>query len=344
MKKTKSILYVLIFCSLIAIMQSFAQPIPVILDTDIGTDMDDVWALALILCSPELDLKLIVTDSHDTVEKAKIVAKFLQLFHREDIPIGIGKKMDKMTDMFSAWAKDFQIKKYSGVIHEDGVQKMIDTIMQSPQKITILVTAPCPSIEEALKREPQITQKAKVIAMGGSISIGYDEMPTPDAEYNIRTCISAAQAMFKANWDLSITPLDITDSISIRGSEFQDLLRFADQKPNEITINPMMDAYRQWTLITHSRVDPEIRTTTLYDTAPVVLAIQPSFFEMEDISLKVDNRGYTVIDPKAKKVHVASHWKKRPDNEDPVSTFSEFLVKRYLKGIIKKPNSLETHN
>jgi inosine-uridine nucleoside N-ribohydrolase len=37
--------------------------IPVILDTDIGGDIDDAWALALILKSPELDLKMLVTDT-----------------------------------------------------------------------------------------------------------------------------------------------------------------------------------------------------------------------------------------------------------------------------------------
>ena len=39
-----------------------AQPIPVIFDTDIGGDIDDTWALAYLLRSPELDLKLLVTD------------------------------------------------------------------------------------------------------------------------------------------------------------------------------------------------------------------------------------------------------------------------------------------
>ncbi len=37
--------------------------IPVILDTDIGDDIDDTWALGLLLKSPELDLKLAVGDN-----------------------------------------------------------------------------------------------------------------------------------------------------------------------------------------------------------------------------------------------------------------------------------------
>ena len=39
-----------------------AGNIPVIFDTDIGDDIDDTWALGLLLKSPELDLKLVVGD------------------------------------------------------------------------------------------------------------------------------------------------------------------------------------------------------------------------------------------------------------------------------------------
>jgi hypothetical protein len=47
---------------------SGAARIPVILDTDIGTDIDDTWALAMLLKSPELDAKLVVSDSGDTAQ------------------------------------------------------------------------------------------------------------------------------------------------------------------------------------------------------------------------------------------------------------------------------------
>ncbi len=42
------------------------MPVPVILDTDIGLDVDDVWALAFMLKCPEIDVKLITTNTGDT--------------------------------------------------------------------------------------------------------------------------------------------------------------------------------------------------------------------------------------------------------------------------------------
>lgn len=64
--------------------------IPVILDTDIGTDIDDTWALAMLLNCPELEPRLINTVSGDTPYRAHLTAKFLQAAGRTDIPIGIG--------------------------------------------------------------------------------------------------------------------------------------------------------------------------------------------------------------------------------------------------------------
>ena len=42
------------------------MPLPVILDTDIGGDIDDTWALAMLLRSPELDLRVGTTCTGDT--------------------------------------------------------------------------------------------------------------------------------------------------------------------------------------------------------------------------------------------------------------------------------------
>ena len=48
--------------------------IPVIFDTDIGDDIDDTWALVMLLKSPNLDVRLITTDYGNTVYRAKIVS------------------------------------------------------------------------------------------------------------------------------------------------------------------------------------------------------------------------------------------------------------------------------
>jgi len=68
--------------------------IPVILDTDIGGDIDDTWALAMLLRSPEVEVKLVVTDTADTVYRARVAAKLLQAAGHAEIPVGIGLRFD----------------------------------------------------------------------------------------------------------------------------------------------------------------------------------------------------------------------------------------------------------
>ena len=63
---------------------------PVILDTDIGSYIDDTWALLYFLNSPELDLQLIVTATAKTSYKAKVAAKYLEVSQRGDVVAGIG--------------------------------------------------------------------------------------------------------------------------------------------------------------------------------------------------------------------------------------------------------------
>src|SRR5262245_26985702 len=80
--------------------------IPVILDTDIGDDIDDTWALVLALKSPDLDLKLVVTDYGNTEQRARLVARVLELAGRTDIPIGIGSKENDEPGPQAEWVKD----------------------------------------------------------------------------------------------------------------------------------------------------------------------------------------------------------------------------------------------
>ena len=66
------------------------MPTPVILDTDVGTDIDDSWAIVQLLKSPGLDCRALVTAHGDTEARARIAAKLLEAAGRSDIPVGIG--------------------------------------------------------------------------------------------------------------------------------------------------------------------------------------------------------------------------------------------------------------
>ena len=87
-------------------------PISVILDTDIGDDIDDTWALVLLLKSSEVDLRLVTTDHGNTLYRAKVVAKLLEVAGRTDVPVGIGIRQGDGEGGQAPWVKDYDLAKY----------------------------------------------------------------------------------------------------------------------------------------------------------------------------------------------------------------------------------------
>src|SRR5437016_4912056 len=61
-----------------------------ILDTDIGSDIDDAFALALILASPELELRGVTTVGADTRTRALLLCRFLTMTGRRHTPVAAG--------------------------------------------------------------------------------------------------------------------------------------------------------------------------------------------------------------------------------------------------------------
>lgn len=64
--------------------------LPVVIDTDIGSDPDDALALLLALASPELDLRGVTVVSGDVALRGRIAARLLGMAGRPDIPVILG--------------------------------------------------------------------------------------------------------------------------------------------------------------------------------------------------------------------------------------------------------------
>ncbi len=310
-----------------------AETKPVILDTDICDDIDDTWALALLLKSPELDCKLVVTAVGDTQAKARVVAKFLDKAGRADIPVGIGVKQSDGPHRQMAWVQGYDLASYPGKIHKDGVQALIDTIMDSPTRITLIALGPLPNIAEALRREPRIAEKVDFVGMHGSVFIGYGGKDTPDAEYNIKQDVEAAKKAFTASWPMTITPLDTCGLVEVNGPEYQTVL-----KSDSVIVTNLLENYRQWfkdglrdrkdlsEADLAREVDKKLNhsSTTLFDTVAVYLAVNRDLVEMKEVPLRVTDDGFTRVEDGAKMVNCAVKWK-------DLDGYETWLVERLTK-------------
>ncbi len=310
-----------------------AAPKPVILDTDICDDIDDTWAIAVLLQSPELDCKLITTAVRDTEAKARVVAKFLDRVGRTEIPVGIGIKQPGDSWRQTGWAKDYSLSSYPGRVCQDGVQAIIDTIMNAPDRVTLIATGPLPNIAEALRREPRIAEKADFVGMHGSVYVGYSGKSKPDAEYNVAQDAKAAQKVFTAAWPMTITPLDTCGLVALDGDKYQKVL----QRNSAITRN-LLENYRVWFkdgLRDRKDLDEAGRdratdeklkksSTILFDTVAIYLAIRTDLAQMKLLPIRITDDGFTRVEEGAKMVNCAVKW-------NDLDGYESWLVERLTK-------------
>jgi inosine-uridine nucleoside N-ribohydrolase len=214
-------------------------PRPVIFDTDIGTDIDDAYALAALIQRPELELLGVTTVSSDAVARARLAAKLLQVAGGKwaGIPVyaGISTATQYMKQV--EWADGFT----SPSVHGDGgVEFMRRQINARPHEITLIAVGELTNIAALLNSEPGIGKKIRAIAlMGGAVYRGYATGSKPEPEWNIKSNAAAAQTVFNCGVPLLVAPLDSTADLKLtpelrvkifaRGTPFNDALASLDQ-------------------------------------------------------------------------------------------------------------------
>jgi len=301
-----------------------AEKIPVIYDSDTGDDIDDTWALVMLLKSPQFDLKLVSTDCHKARSRAKIQAKILTVAGRTDVPIALGPGPDGSTRQ-DAWTEDFDLDKYPGTVHKDGVQAIIDTIRSSKRPITVIAVGPLQTLSAALEKDPGIASEARFVGMHGSVRKGYGGRSTPSAEYNVRRDARAAQRVLSAPWrEIMITPLDTCGIVNLGGQRFQKL-----KESDDPLAQALLENYRIWAK--KSSLDQLHRSSTLYDTVAVYLGYPgpKELAKLEKLPIKVTDDGFTRIDPSGRRMQVATEWK-------DLEGYRDLLVEVLLSPAVKR--------
>jgi purine nucleosidase len=212
---------------------------PVIFDTDIGTDIDDAYALAALIQRPELELLGVTTVSSDAVARARLAAKLLQVAGGKWVAVPVYAGISTATQYMKQveWADGFT----SPSLHNDGgVDFMRRQINARPGEITLIAVGELTNVAALLNSEPGIGKKIRAIAlMGGAVYRGYAPGSKPEPEWNIKSNAAAAQAVFSSGVPLLVAPLDSTADLKltpelrvrifVRGTPFYDALASLDQ-------------------------------------------------------------------------------------------------------------------
>lgn len=284
------------------------KKIPVIIDTDIGNDIDDTWALCFALLRDELDIRLVTTVLGDPIYSAKIIAKMNECCSKGNIDIGLGRSGRKTDKFQSEWVEDFDLNSYKGNIYEDGVAKMIDVINKSNETVTILAMGPCTNLAEAVKRDPAIADKVKIIAVFGGLFRGYfDKKPCP--EYNVYEDVDAARKLISCYKNVLISPIDTFFDVVIDGERYK---RIEQCRKNSTAVNAVLDNFEIWG---HNfprwKGESFDHTSELCDAILVYLAITNEGLINRTFRLEVDDDGLTRVTDNGTPVEVAIEWSDR---------------------------------
>ena len=224
---------------LFLLITSLANAQPVIFDTDIGTDIDDAYALAALMQRPELRVLGITTVSGDAIARARLAAKLLHVAGGKwtKVPVYAGTSGATQYMKQVEWADGFT----SPSLHNSGgVDFMRRQIRTHPGEITLIAVGELTNIAALLKSEPGIGAKIRAISlMGGSIYRGYAPGSKPEPEWNIKSNAKAAKTVFESGVPLLVAPLDSTADLKLtpelrvqiyaRGTPLYDALGALDQ-------------------------------------------------------------------------------------------------------------------
>ncbi len=268
-----------------------AQPrLKVLLDTDIGSDIDDAWALGLLMVSPQVDLVGVTISDGDTAARARVACKLLHAGGRGSVPVAVGRATpppDQVDHQFT-WAEDFTSVR---PIAQSAADFIVETLRRHPGEITLVAVGPLQNIADALRKEPNLGQLAKrIVLMSGSIGASAWS-PTPFAEWNVVRATSDAQTVYGAGLPLTIVPLDSTTYVTLKDDERARL----EKHPAPLT-RALEALYRLWI----SRPDQRM---TLHDQMAVGEVLQPGAFfgRCASMPVRVDDEGFTRVDPSAGK-------------------------------------------
>lgn len=253
-----------------------AKKIPILFDTDIGTDVDDAFALALILRSEEFELVGVTTVSGDTQARARLAAKMLWEAGRRRVPVAAGEPGRPVQIEQTRWAEGFTSPQ---IRREKAVEFLKAQLDRRPGELTLVPVGPLTNVGALLRRYPDVAKKIKrIVLMGGSIALGYEPGSPATAEYNVAAVPEAGQVVFSSGVPILMVPLDVTAMLELDASARHRIFTHLTPLTNALTL-----LYHLW-----NRPTP-----ILFDPMAVALLLDPSLCETRELAVEIDTKGFT---------------------------------------------------
>jgi purine nucleosidase len=260
---------------------------PVLLDTDIGSDVDDLLALALLVASPEVQLIGVTTVYGDTVLRARMTRLVLDQLEQRSVPIGIGAR-ETLSGRPVWWAghEGQGIPGLDRVQIDEGAtaaELLHQAATEHRGRLELFAIGPLTNVAEAISAHDSFaTSLRHLYIMGGAFWM-------EQAEHNIKSDPEAADIVFRSGIPMTICGLDVTQRVRLREADMSQIREAASGIGSVLE-----DQVRRWWAYTGATENH------LHDPVAILPAIRPELFRFEQCDVQVEvegaNPGRTWVD------------------------------------------------
>lgn len=249
--------------------------VPVVLDTDIGTDVDDLLALILLAGDPSVDLRAVTTVYGDVRLRAQLASRVLRLLGRDQVPVFAGEVEPQSGR--EVWWAGHEGDTLEGLDEETvrtrgGVDALLEAAERHAGELVVVAIGPLTNVATALDRDPSFaTAVRRLVVMGGEFTEGRPE-------HNLRCDVMAAQKVLGSGMPTVVVGLDVTTTVWFGEQE----LATSVASRTELAGLVEGQVRRWWRFVGESRNHP-------HDPLAVLALTEPDRFSFE-------RGGWRVID------------------------------------------------
>jgi inosine-uridine nucleoside N-ribohydrolase len=272
-------------------------PVPILLDTDIGDDIDDLYAVALAVRHPGLRLLAVTTVHGDTQHRARLAAKGLRLAGAPGVPVGAGIELPPERRRRGQTRPDPRAglshgefvqpgDPEAGAAYPDAQVVLAAALAAAPAPVVLVGIGACSNLAlAAATLPPELRAKVRGVALMGG------EVEAMRVEYNILCDPEGADTLFTCGWPVFLGTYFVTRQLVIPMPEME---RRWGASPDPLH-QGMVAATRLWFARAHYGKPGPV----LYDLVPLFWAADPACVTTRTTGVRVElegqyTRGFTV--------------------------------------------------
>ena len=255
------------------------------IDTDIGDDIDDAYALYYAM-HLGFDIVGITTTYRNTVQRARLTKKLLGCYGNgyENVPVYAGYDRfdgDGTAEypQLSQYTEDLEDDRYrpNGEEASDAVDFILNCCKQYGKDLTLVAIGPFGNVARAIQRDPATLNGIdRVVIMGGAFFKQY-------TDWNVMCDVAAADVMFKGLENLECLGADVTHRLEVAGKDLERILTSQNQNGGAEEVRRL---HRMWQL---AKPDAKL---VVHDALVIHYLLSPTVCEMEKIRIHLFTEGY----------------------------------------------------